>query len=247
MNRALWAVAALYLSLPLAAQRNARGPLVPAELQNSSARAAWVAADVALDAGGRVREDKLQSYAAFVASIAAIEAREAQNAAAGAAQPCAAMVEANAESTASRSPEELVARTATAVRGRIAAMRQGFYHGRPGSLLRLEAVVYLRGRAADETYLFYPSAAIVTSEGKACSAPGKRYGAPRVGDEVIVLDPAPSPLRFRNSSVLWVDVPEHLVYLPAGGEPILPSPLLSLQTAPDPVGAIAELLGRDAR
>jgi hypothetical protein len=236
---ALWVVA-LWLVPSPAARRD-----IPAELRMANQAAVWVAADVAIDAEDRIREDRLHVHAPFVKGIAAIEAKEAALAGetpVGTSHRCASFVDANAEIAAMRrSPEDLIDHTVTSMRGQIVAVRQGFYHGRPGSLLRL-AGRYLRGAAASETYLFYPAATITTSEGMVCSTPGSRYGVPQVGDEVIVLDPSPLPRRFGDSAVLWVHVTEHLVYIPRGRRPILPDPLLSLSAADDPVAAIVRLI-----
>lgn len=222
---------------------------VPAELSDDARPVAWVAADVAIGPDGIIRSDKLKEYAPFVQRDAAFAAREA-----GASErtqgvtttsPCRTFLLTNPETAPTRTPEELASRAVTIVRGRIVGVREGFYFGMPGSLVRL-AGSFLRGNPTDEIYLFYPTASIATADGMVCARPHERFGAPRVGDEVIVFDPTPAPVVLHERTILWVRIDEHVVYIPSAGNPILPEPLSSLSATDDPIASVLAIASMKA-
>lgn len=224
---------ALLLLLLLGSDTN-----VPAELVDEARPAAWIAADVAIAADGTVREDKLKVYAPFVKQYAVGETKEARK---GARTPCATYIVRSPETGPAHTPEKLVSSAVTIVHGRIVGIREGFYYGMPGSLLRLTGT-FLRGNSTNEVYLFYPMATIATADGMVCAKPWKRYGAPKVGDEVIVFDPLPSPAVFGQRTILWVNVHHQLVYVPGTGAPILPEPLRGFAAEDDPVAAVLAIV-----
>jgi hypothetical protein len=237
---------ALILLLPGNSFGQSAGSSVPAELESTDRPAAWVAADVAITRDGNVRNDKLKVYAPLLERDLA-KAKQPRKS--GRAYPHDTTTERCVHTIspipnwdgADATPQELIERSKTIIRGRITAVREGFYHGMPGSLVRLNGT-YLRGARTNEVYLFYPSADIATAEGIVCSRPPQRYGPPVVGDELIVFDPMASPVVIDKRTVLWVRLDHHIVYLPKTGPPVLPEALFGFAANDDPVEAILALI-----
>jgi hypothetical protein len=89
------------------------------------------------------------------------------------------------------------------VSGRVVAIRQGFYTGVPGSLMRLETMD-AEGTVPKETYLFYPFARIETAEALICAKPLRDSEPPQVGDYLLIHARGKS-VAHTGRRILWVD------------------------------------------
>lgn len=216
----------LVLSLAVAASASAGGASrVPDRMANDRSPTAWIAADVAVRPDGSVREELLtDEERERIESHARAAAEIARRSAAADADGCHSFFGGAPSEGALPSPEALLAQSPAIYRGRIEGIREGFYAARPGSMLRLSGS-YLRGAGTEETYVFYPSAKIKLADAMLCARPPARYPVPRVGDELIVFAAEGMPRRFGDRTVLWVTVIHDVVYIPADGTAVLPSPL----------------------
>jgi hypothetical protein len=113
------------------------------------------------------------------------------------------------------------------VSGRIAAIRQGFLGGSPGSLLLLSMTETLKGEAVGESYLFYPLARIETSDGLICAKPLGEFVPPAVGDRVLLFSMV-RPHRFEGRTIFTVNTARELVHEPQKEPLQVPAALKSL-------------------
>jgi hypothetical protein len=225
--------------------------IVPGLLADPRYEAAWVAADLAIGSDGHVRADLLKRHARSVVGYAAEEHRQrrivealprARDTKAMAPVVCAAMINALAEyHDPIRSPEDLLSAATTIFSGRIVGIREGFYHGVPGSLMRLNGSA-LRGETAKETYLFYPFATIKTAQGMVCARPAGKYAKPEIGDDVAIFDPTPTPFSMDGRTVFSVTINQHVVYRTKAGNTILPEAFRSFDNADDPMRAVLDFV-----
>jgi hypothetical protein len=148
----------------------------------------WVAADVAIDAQGHLRPDRLGRFGESIERSARVAAeRERARSTPLRPEECQTYFGVVPEHmTPNGSIEALTSRAHEIVTGRVVAVRQGFYGGLPGSLLRIDAT-YLEGSAPLETYLLYPYARIATADAPLCAKPLMGdFVPPQPGDRLLI-------------------------------------------------------------
>lgn len=211
---------------------------VPAQLGNEAFPLAWVAADIAVAQSGELRKDVLKGRAvtlleheaALLRQSAARNLLEAPTSTSRepSATDCGLVLVPPQNGAAADSPEELVSQSPTIVEGRIEAIREGFYHGYPGSMLRLGAT-YLKGSPPQKgTFVFYPSARIKVGGSFLCATPPPNYPPPQVGDKLLVFTHGQKSPIYDGSAVLWPVVPKEVLYVESDGRTIGPDALRSL-------------------
>jgi hypothetical protein len=243
-------VVALSPSFAAVAQQH-RDPAVPAQLSNEHFPLAWVAADLVVDEKGVLRRELLKGRAVVLLEHEAEFAEKAAARRAGLAADtpqspdgCDLVPVGPTHGRSADSPEHLTSLSSTIVLGRIEAIREGFYHGLPGSLLRIGAT-YLKGTPANETYVFYPAAKIKLAESTLCAYPPPNYPVPEIGDELLVFSRAPKPAVYDGRLVLWPVVAAEVLYIEVGGRTAGPAALRSLaRRGPAAVEAIQAILAR---
>jgi hypothetical protein len=203
----------------------------------------WVAADEAVGADGTLREDVLGPFTASLRDLARDNtARLIRDAAAngrGTAAECdeCRLFRGTVPHVKSvRSIDELTTVATDIFVGEVAAMRQGFYGGLPGTLVLLSGR-YIKGAAADEPLLFYPYARIKTAHGMICSKPVGDFAAPEVGDRMMLWSTG-TPRNDNGRAVFSLDVARMLVHEPRRGAIRVPDVLRSHATGEKPFETI---------
>ncbi|HEY0160711.1 MAG TPA: hypothetical protein VGF28_25725 [Thermoanaerobaculia bacterium] len=147
----------------------------------------WVAADVAVTPEGQLRGSALGRFGESVERDARVaSARERARSTPRRAEDCETyfgVVPEHFEPTSSF--DDLTSHAQSIFSGRVVAVREGFFGGLPGSLLRIEAS-YLKGSAPLETYLFYPFARIATAGAPLCANPLGAFVPPQRGDRLLI-------------------------------------------------------------
>lgn len=214
---------------------------IPSTLSDHRYPAAWAASDVAVKSDRTLNADVLLGHTASLQRWL-----ERGRALFGDVVPgpddCTVRLVASSHLPPAGSPEELIARSVDIVTGRVTAIRQGFLHGLPGSLLKITGD-YLKGSPSAETYVFYPVAKIGTADGIFCAVPPPGYVEPHVGDTLIYFSAAPMPLSVGGRIVFYDPaLSETLVHIPEEGEPTLPTALKHFGSQENPLDAIVSLI-----
>ena len=111
---------------------------IPDIIRDGQGAAAWVSASAAVDAGGELRAEL------FGDRVSSARANARLNGASS--DECRVFVGPTPEHDQSTaSADDLVRNAKTIVSGRVLEIREGFYYGVPGSLIRLEAAHSSRG------------------------------------------------------------------------------------------------------
>jgi hypothetical protein len=214
---------------------------IPSTLSDDRFPAGWVASEVAVKSDGTLNGDVLLGHTASLQRWL-----ERGRALFGDVVPgpddCTVRLVPPSHLSPARSPEELITRSVHIVSGRVMAIRQGFLHGLPGSLLKVTGD-YLKGSPSAETYVFYPVAKIRTADGIFCAVPPPGYSPPRLGDTVVYFSPAPIPLSFGGRRVFYDgSLSETLAHIPENGKATLPTALKHLASQENPLDAIVSLI-----
>jgi hypothetical protein len=177
----------------------------------------WVAADVAVDESGQIREELF--LPGRIDSARSIARRN------GTSDECRFFTGPTPEHfKPTNSLDALLEHAETIVSGKVTAVRQGFYSGVPGSLLRLN-VKHIRGSSRNgDLYLFYQFAKIPTAEGLVCAQPLGEFVAPAVGDRMLIYSMG-SPAQTDGGEVIWVDTSRQLIHESRGARLVTPKAL----------------------
>jgi hypothetical protein len=194
------------------------------------ARPAWVPAERALNADGTFREELFGSWIGPSRRIAERN---------GNSQECRFAVGPPVADDFLSTPslEKLATNARSIVSGTVISIEQGFYYGRPGSLLRLEPM-YVKGAArGSATYLFYPLAKISTAHGLVCTHPLGDYAAPEVGDRVLVFT-MDEPRVTTVGTILSVDIRRQLIHEASNSDVRLPAAFVTDAGVPKTFDAV---------
>ncbi|HEX9986067.1 MAG TPA: hypothetical protein VGF69_22590 [Thermoanaerobaculia bacterium] len=179
---------------------------------------AWVAADAAVNERGQIREELF--LLGRIDSARRIARRN------GATDECRFFSGPPTPEhfKPTNSLDTLLEHSETIVSAKVMAIRQGFYYGIPGSLLRLNAK-QIRGKGRHgPLYLFYQLAKIPTAEGLVCSKPLGEFVAPAVGDRMLIYSLG-SPEQTDSGEVIWVDASTQLIHESRGERLVTPKAL----------------------
>lgn len=194
----------------------------------------WVAADEAVDLNAKLKVEKLGRFGLSVAELARKKLPDDKKKAPSAALQGTALegceifrtlIVDHFQPTASLA--DLTTHAETIISGRVVAMRQGFFGGTPGSLLRLSKTDTFKGESADETYLFYPIARVQTDAGLICAKPLGNFIPPAIGDRLLAFSMVPSR-RIEGRTILQVNTARELVHEPRQGTLQVPAALNSV-------------------
>jgi len=190
---------------------------IPDIIRDAQGVPAWVSANAALDADGNLRAQLFGDRISSAQANARLNGTSSDD--------CRVFVGPAPEHYQSTgSVDDLVRNAKVIVSGRVLEIREGFYYGVPGSLIRLEASV-LKGGPKPETLLFYQLARIRTSEGMICAKPLGEFTAPAANDRMLAFSMT-EPLATPAGGILWVDTTRQLVHDSAGGRKVFaPAPL----------------------
>jgi hypothetical protein len=208
---------------------------VPDIIDDVEGRPLWLAADVAVDAEGMLRQEVLGQRLPQILEAARLNTSRASykrvpvtaNApsqtddALDGCETFLGTIPEHFEPTASI--DDLVTHSKSVVSGTISSVRQGFMGGLPGSLVRLSAT-YLTGSPAGETFLFYPLARIRTSDGFVCARPLGDFMAPQVGDRLLIFSMV-QPHVLGDTTIFEVNIARELVHQSRDGVSRIPPAL----------------------
>ncbi|HEX7150498.1 MAG TPA: hypothetical protein VF618_03345 [Thermoanaerobaculia bacterium] len=176
---------------------------------------AWIAAEAAIDSSGRFREDL------FGIRLSTARRNARLN---GTAENCRFFSGPTPDHfKPTNTLEDLATHAETVVSGRIAAARQGFWFGIPGTLIRLRATWLTNQPHSTDTFLFYQLAKIPTAEGLVCAQPLGEFVPPAVGDRVLIYQMG-SATPIESGQVLWVSARE-VIHESRGRKVLLPKAL----------------------
>ena len=199
-------------------------PEVPATIENGfTPWPEWVAADVAVTPEGNLREEMLGQHARSLRELARKNTARGQKHGA-AFDVCQINTQAALrDPQRTSSVDDLTRNAAAIVSGKVLATRQGFWGGLPGTMILLDAR-FLKAPAPKELFLFYPLAAIRTTDGMICANPLGDYVAPAPGDRLLIFSLG-APVIRNGRAILSVDVEQQLVHETRSGRTVAPKPL----------------------
>lgn len=225
------------LAGPAGADRNP----IPSVMAYRDIPAFWVAAECAIDHGGKLNVSILGAYGPSLADQVARRRdrlrRNPPDSSSASKWPelegCESFFNSIPDHFEPTSPfAALIQHADFIVSARVLAMRQGFLGGMPGSLLLLSSDS-LKGDAGDLTYLFYPLARIQTVEGPVCSKPLGSFAPPAVGDRLLLFSMGGfTELDGRRSFL--VNTMRELVHESRNSRLLIPPALASLTPAAAP-------------
>lgn len=213
----------------------AAGGDVPDITHDVEGRPLWVAADVAVGAEGRLRQEVLGQRLPQILEAARLNTSRASHKRVPVTANAPSQSDATLDgcetflgtvphhSAPAASLDDLVTHAKFVVSGEISSVRQGFLGGLPGSLVRLSAT-YLAGSPAGETFLFYPLARIRTSEGFVCARPLGDFMAPQVGDRLLIFSMV-QPHVLGDLTIFEVNIARELVHQSRDGVTRIPPAL----------------------
>lgn len=189
--------------------------ITPDLIDKSDGTVVWVSANRAIDAQGKLRAEELgedrQRKLLKNAERNRPAPRHSASADAEPLDPCVVFTGVHMSSyEPTGSLNDLVVHADAIVSGAVVSIEQGFLHGYPGSLVRIDGEI-LKGQPAREVYLFYPLARIPTADGMICSNPVADFIKPRPGDRMLVFS-MPAPLIVGDRMILHVDVSRELLH-----------------------------------
>lgn len=184
-------VVAILLVAPIAAERRAERlarpdviPSVIASARQGAEYPVWVAAEAAFNANGDFQPALLSPTNRSILD---------DNRQLNAGTECKAFLGTPHESySVSRTFDDAIGNALTITAGEVAAVRQGFYTGLPGTLVAVRIVERLKtfGRAGatdDLVFVFLPEARIATTKGLICASAFEAVPPLKPGDRVIAL------------------------------------------------------------